>query len=357
MKIILVVAALLPFSLMAQQNQLKATLKNIPEGAAVLLSDAQGKELSSAKLVKGTFNANFNLSSPTLVQLELKQQKKVLDMFLAPGDQVTIAADVTKWNAATVKGSTANDDYALYKQRFTPLKDTLGKLSARLQKEQDMGKRQLLIGEYEKAIGKVLITATNFVKEKPASPVSPFVLYAINKLFDSPLELETAYNELQPAAKTGFFAQILEETIADAKIGAIGLPALEFTQNDTANNPVSLSSLRGKYVLVDFWASWCRPCRDENPNVVATYQQFKDKNFTVLGVSLDQSRDRWLKAIKDDNLTWTHVSDLQYWNNAVAKQYKVESIPQNFLVDPKGIIIAKNLRGPDLMKTLQQLLK
>lgn len=357
MRIILVVAALLPLSLMAQQNQLKATLKNIPEGAVVLLSDAEGKELSNTKLSKGALSTSFTLSSPTLVQLELKQQKKVIDMFLAPGDQVTITADGSKWNAATVKGSAANDDYLLYKQRFNPLKDSLGKISAKLQQEQDMGKRQLLIGQYEKAIGNVLKTATQFVQEKPASPVSPFVLYAINKLFDSPTELENAYNSLQAGAKTGFFADLLKETIADAKIGAIGLPALDFTQNDTANNPVSLSSLRGKYVLVDFWASWCRPCRDENPNVVATYQQFKDKNFTVLGVSLDQSRDRWLKAIKDDNLTWTHVSDLQYWNNAVAKQYRVESIPQNFLVDPKGIIVAKNLRGPDLLKTLQQLLK
>ena len=132
----------------------------------------------------------------------------------------------------------------------------------------------------------------------------------------------------------------------------MGTDALDFTQNDISDKPVTLSSFKGKYVLVDFWASWCRPCRAENPNVVKIYNKFKSKNFTVLGVSLDQQKDAWLKAIEKDNLTWTHVSDLQQWNNAVAQLYRVQSIPQNFLIDPKGKIVAKDLRGEDLEKKL-----
>lgn len=137
---------------------------------------------------------------------------------------------------------------------------------------------------------------------------------------------------------------------------AIGNMAPEITMNDVNGKPFSLSSLKGKYVLVDFWASWCGPCRGENPNVVANYNKYKSKNFTILGVSLDEDKAAWLAAIKKDNLTWIHVSDLKGWANAAAKQYGVESIPYNVLLDPQGKIIASELRDTDLGKKLEEVL-
>lgn len=138
---------------------------------------------------------------------------------------------------------------------------------------------------------------------------------------------------------------------------AIGTMAPDITMDDPQGNSFSLSSLRGKYVLVDFWASWCGPCRAENPNVVAAYQKYKDKNFTILGVSLDQDKDAWLKAIDNDHLDWKQISDLKFWSSAAVPLYQIQGIPYNVLIDPSGKIIASELRGPALDAKLAEVLK
>jgi peroxiredoxin len=136
-----------------------------------------------------------------------------------------------------------------------------------------------------------------------------------------------------------------------------GAMAPDFTMNDLDGKPFSLSQLKGKYVLVDFWASWCGPCRGENPNVVAAYNKFKNKNFTILGVSLDENKQKWLDAIKADGLEWKHISDLKQWSSAAVPLYGFDGIPYNVLIDPTGKIIATELRGDALIRTLEEILK
>ncbi|MGN8036290.1 redoxin domain-containing protein [Chitinophaga sp. 22321] len=142
---------------------------------------------------------------------------------------------------------------------------------------------------------------------------------------------------------------------AIAKKTGIGATAIDFTQNNTAGKPVKLSDYRGKYVLLDFWASWCGPCRAENPNVLDNYEKYHSKGLEILGVSLDDKKDAWLKAIKDDGLEWAHVSDLKGWKNEVAKEYNIRAVPSNFLIDKEGKIVAVDLRGEELTQKLAEI--
>ncbi|PZP42777.1 MAG: alkyl hydroperoxide reductase [Pseudopedobacter saltans] len=172
-------------------------------------------------------------------------------------------------------------------------------------------------------------------------------------------DVNPIFSSLSTPIKNSVAGKSFDEKLKKVEKISIGRIAPEFTQNDTNGHPFQLTSLRGKYVLIDFWASWCGPCRAENPNVVKAYNEYKDKNFTILGVSLDQpnGKEKWINAIHKDQLYWNQVSDLQYWNNEVAQLYAVQSIPQNFLLDPSGKIIAKDLRGADLENKLASLLK
>ena len=197
-----------------------------------------------------------------------------------------------------------------------------------------------------------------FVTAHPASYISLMVINLLGRQGAAPTEVESLYNSLDPSLKELEIAKMIKKSIDGQKVTDVGSMAPDFSQPDVNGNQVKLSSFRGKYVLVDFWASWCGPCRAENPNVVKAYNKYKGKNFTVLGVSLDKpgATADWQGAIKSDGLTWTQVSDLKFWKNEAAVLYLVQSIPANFLIDPNGKIVAKNLRGTDLEDKLAELL-
>ena len=204
----------------------------------------------------------------------------------------------------------------------------------------------------------MLFRSAPFAKAESSSPVAFYALQQYAGYDINPEKVEPLYQGLSETVRTYPSVVAFKDRLETAKKIGVGRIAPAFTQNDTLDQPVQLSSLRGKYLLIDFWASWCGPCRQENPNVVKVFNQYKDKNFHVLGVSLDREgqKEKWMKAIHDDKLTWTHVSDLKFWNNAVSRQYGIQAIPQNLLLDPEGKIIAKNLRGEALVKKMQELL-
>jgi peroxiredoxin len=286
-----------------------------------------------------------------------------------PGN-VTIKTDVENFGKSEVIGSKENDIFKSYTaaklQAQEKIMDQLyqkyGKefVNNRMPDTADSRYKQLIRDYQELAQANAKEQTERLkaiVEAYPESFTAVFLLNGSTSTMDAPV-VEELYKSLSRKYKDTREGKSIESVIEAKKITAIGKVAPDFSQPDTLGNKIKLSSLRGKYVLIDFWASWCGPCRAENPNLVKTFNRFKDKGFTVLGISLDQpgKKDAWIAAIHKDNLSWTQVSDLKFWDNDVAVLYGVKAIPTNLLLDPQGKIIAKDLRGDDLSKTLEQLL-
>jgi peroxiredoxin len=197
-----------------------------------------------------------------------------------------------------------------------------------------------------------------YLRAHPANPYSLYALADYEAYQPDAAACLTLFQALAPSVRTSPHGQAVQQQLARLQRTAIGALAPDFSLPDPSGQLVKLADLRGRYVLVDFWASWCRPCRAENPNVANAYAAYRNQNFTVVSISLDSqpARAAWLKAIQDDHLTWPQVSDLKGFNTAVAQQYAVSAIPQNFLLDPQGRIVAKNLRGDALQQKLAQVL-
>jgi peroxiredoxin len=359
MKRIFLVLFLMPLCVFAQKPgfEINGSVTGFPEGAPVKLENANdNSSMGSGKVAAGKFTIKGTVEEPQLCRLTVGSEQP--QFIYVENKKITVSGSKADIQHLKIAGSASHQDFMKFQEIFNPLISSLNGTVASINKAAGKPQYDALMKVYDSTRAVIQTRIDEFVKSNPKSAVTPFVLFVTANMYDDPMLLEKRYNAMDSVAKNLAIGKNLYSYIQYNKVGAVGTSALDFTQPDTTGTPVTLSSFHGKYVLVDFWASWCGPCRAENPNVVENFNQFKEKNFTVLGVSLDRpgGKDNWLAAIHKDNLTWTHVSDLQFWNNAAAQLYRVNSIPFNMLIDPSGKIIAKNLRGEMLHSKLCEVL-
>ena len=331
------------------------------EGQLVLEERKDGAlvGVDTADVVDGVAILEGEVEIPSPYYLSVLGQRAKTIIFVENA-KMAVNGKVDSLNFVKVTGSATHDEYAELSEQLKKISNeymALYQESRAASAAGDTAKAADLMKQVEELYESTNTIQEEFVKEHPASYVTPIILGNIQHGKEA-AELDSLVNALDPKIQEVPLIVEIKDKIEKLKKVAIGQIAPDFTQNDPDGNPVKFSDIYSQHelTLLDFWASWCGPCRRENPNVVAVYNDFKDKGFTVFGVSLDRDKEAWLKGVADDGLNWTQVSDLAYWNNEAAKLFAVSSIPHSILIGKSGEIIAKDKRGDELREAVQEYL-
>lgn len=316
--------------------------------------------IDTAVLENGAFTMEGVVAYPQIVNLSIQDKRGGLNFYIE-NSEITIHGHADSLYLASVTGSATQAEFDGYKALFEETNAGMTKVYDRYRAAKMEGNNELaatIEKELEELDNKQNEIRKEFIANNTSSFVAPAVLSEL-AYYMEPDEMESLLGKLDTSLNKVQTVITMKERLVLLKAVAIGQKAPDFTLNDVDGNPVSLYSKLGgntKLLLLDFWAAWCGPCRQENPNVVKVWNEYNKLGFDVFGVSLDRSKEDWVKAIADDKLTWTHVSDLKYWDCAPAKQYAVSAIPSNFLLDANGVIVGHNLRGDALAEKVKEIL-